>query len=67
MQTAHSHGAVKSLRDLPRHALNDVQEFFVDYNRLDGKKFQPLRVLGPDRAEKLVKKGMAAFKKQRKD
>ena len=64
---ARAHNAVKTLRELPRPILHDVQAFFVDYNRLDDKTFRPLGVRGPRRAEKLVKKGSAVFKKQRRD
>jgi inorganic pyrophosphatase len=64
---ARSHNAVNTLRELPRPVLHDIQAFFVDYNRLDDKTFRPLGVRGPRRAEKLVKKGGAVFKKQRRD
>jgi inorganic pyrophosphatase len=64
---ARAHNTVNTLRELPRPILHDIQAFFVDYNRLDDKKFHPLGVRGPRRAEKLVKKGIAVFKKQRRD
>lgn len=63
---ARAHNAVKALRELPRPTLRDIEAFFVDYNRLDDKKFRPLGVHGPHRAEKLVRKGIATFKEQQR-
>lgn len=63
---ARAHSSVSTLRELPRQILPDIEAFFIDYNRLDDKKFHPLGVHGLRRAEKLVKKGIAVFKKQRR-
>ena len=61
---ARVHSNVETLRDLPDALLRDLTAFFVDFNRLDNKKFDPIAMHGPRRAEKLVKKGVAAFKKK---
>jgi inorganic pyrophosphatase len=63
---ARAHNTVKTLRELPPPTMRDIEAFFVDYNRLDDKKFDPLGVHGPRRAAKLVSQGIAAFKKQRR-
>lgn len=36
--------------DLPPHFIEQLQEFFISYNKLAGKRFQPLRVLGRKQA-----------------
>jgi inorganic pyrophosphatase len=59
---ARTHEGVKTLDDLRPHTLEDITEFFVDYNRLHDKKFEPLGSHGPRRGEKLVKRGEAAYK-----
>lgn len=61
---ARTHNTVNTLRELPHQTVRDIEAFFIDYNRLDDKKFHPLGVHGPRRAEKLVKKGIAVFKKK---
>jgi len=33
---------VKEMKDLPKQITNALEEFFVDYNRLEGKKFKVL-------------------------
>jgi len=61
---SHSHEGIKTLSDMRPHELKDLKGFFVDYNRLYDRKFEPLGDHGPKRAEKLIKAGMAAFTKQ---
>jgi inorganic pyrophosphatase len=38
---------VRKPADLPPHILEQTEQFFVRYNEMAGKKFKPLRVLGP--------------------
>jgi inorganic pyrophosphatase len=45
----------RSIRDLDKRLLGEIQEFFVSYQRLMGKKFKVLGVLGPAEAEKLLR------------
>ena len=61
---AQTHQDVKSLEDLRPHLVDEIKEFFIDYNRLRGRKFKPLALSGPDRSRELIKSGMDAFKKQ---
>lgn len=53
---SHTHRGIKSLSDLDSTMLNEIEEFFVSYNRTRGRKFKPLGRRGPKRAMKLVKK-----------
>lgn len=45
----------RSVRDLDKRLLSEIEEFFGTYQRLMGKKFKVLGVLGPREAEKLVR------------
>jgi len=61
---AQTHQDVKSLEDLRPHLIDEIKEFFIEYNRLRGRKFKPLALSGPDKSQQLVKSGMDAFEKQ---
>lgn len=56
----------KSLKDLNENRLKEIEEFFVSYNRVRGKKFKVLKVEGPAAAERLVREGMKRFSKGKK-
>src|ERR1700712_2308179 len=45
---------IKSPRDLPAGMLMELQEFFVSYNKLEGKVFKLLGVEGPKEALQLI-------------
>lgn len=45
---------VKSMDDLPSRIMDQLEEFFVDYNKLEGKKFKALEQLGPKEAQHLI-------------
>jgi inorganic pyrophosphatase len=60
---AHSHENINQLRDLQPRLLQELKDFFVEYNKLDGKKFKPLRDCNADHATKLVRRGIQKFKK----
>jgi inorganic pyrophosphatase len=46
--------APRSIRDLNKNLLTDIREFFASYQRLMGKEFKVLGVLGAKEAKKLV-------------
>jgi inorganic pyrophosphatase len=48
------YGTPKSIHDLTSELLNDIQEFFTSYQRLMGKEFKILSMLGPREATKLI-------------
>jgi inorganic pyrophosphatase len=54
------------LKDLRPHLLDEITSFFVDYNKLHGKKFKPIGQHGPHRALELVEEGRKRFDKRRK-
>jgi inorganic pyrophosphatase len=43
-----------------------ISQFFVAYNRLQGKRFKTLRIAGPDRAATLIREGMSLATNRRK-
>ena len=57
-QDAHSWADIKTLEDLGKQFCIELEEFFVNYHKLSGKKYRVLGVKGPAQARKLVKSGM---------
>ncbi len=45
---------IRTVDDLPRNKLDELQQFFVNYNQLAGKKFRPIRIINPKQALKLI-------------
>ena len=54
---AHSFADVDSIDDLGRQFQKELQQFFVNYNKVSGKEYRVLAMKGPDQARKLVKNG----------
>jgi inorganic pyrophosphatase len=52
---AHSWADIKTIDDLGKQFLKELEEFFVNYHKLSGKQYRVLGVKGPDQARKLVK------------
>jgi inorganic pyrophosphatase len=52
----HSFSEVKHIDDLGEQFQRELEEFFVNYHRLSGKKFQILNVKGPAAARKAIDK-----------
>lgn len=60
---AHIHGEAKTISHLDPNIIDEIEEFFISYNKIEGRKFKPLGRHGPKRALKLVKKGMDSFRR----
>jgi inorganic pyrophosphatase len=56
----------KSVKDLNRHRLDEIEQFFVTYNRLHGKKFKLLGLHGAGKAQTLAHAGIAQYSKRHK-
>jgi inorganic pyrophosphatase len=52
----HMYANVRKLKDLPKKWLDELQEFFVNYHNLEGKKYKLLGCKGTDAALALIKK-----------
>jgi len=61
VEACQAHEEVRSVNDLNKHVLKDIEHFFVSYNEAVGKRFRPLRYAGPRHAEKLVRKAKKRF------
>lgn len=53
---------VRSLEDLNGNLLQEIEYFFVSYNRIKGREFRPLGQHGPGKAWLVVEDGMKRFK-----
>lgn len=59
---AQTYQKAKRFSDLRPHLVDEIIEFFVAYNKLRNRKFKPGSVVGPRKAEELVKAGMKQFR-----
>lgn len=63
---ARTHDGTKKLADLRPHLVTEIKEFFVTYNNLRERKFEPKDEAGPEKARKLIDAGMKRFKRKRR-
>jgi inorganic pyrophosphatase len=47
---------INGIEQLPAALINEIEAFFVNYNRVEGKKFRILRLCNAKHATKLIKK-----------
>jgi len=62
---SYNHQNIKSLDDVDKKLLDQVEEFFVAYNKSRGKKFKVKGRYGPKRAAQLIDAGIKKFKKKK--
>ena len=63
---SYTHEDVTSLADINSSLLDQVEEFFISYNKSRGKKFKVKGRGGPKRAVELVETGIKAYRKKKK-
>jgi len=63
---SYTHEDVTSIDQVNDALLEQVEAFFVSYNKQRGKKFKVTKRGGPKRAVAVIKAGVAAFKKKDK-
>ncbi len=56
----HMYANVKSLKAIPKQFLDELQDFFVNYHNLEGKKYRLLGCKGAGTALTLIRKAMKA-------
>jgi inorganic pyrophosphatase len=56
----HMYANVRKLDDLPKQFLRELEDFFVNYHRLEGKEYKLLGCKGIAEAETLIKKAKKA-------
>ncbi len=59
-----AHGEVRALDDLSKSLLDEIEHFFVSYNAVKGKQFEPQGRLDPAPADALVKAGAQLFSRK---
>ncbi len=64
--SARTHSGVHRLEDLRPHLLDEITEFFVAYNKEEGREFRPIGNCDAADAMKLVEDGAKTFKKKNK-
>ena len=55
---ARAHSEVKSLKDLNKTLIDEIEHFFVSYNEAKGKKFEPIGRGGAQKAKRIVEEGI---------
>ena len=63
-QNNHSFEHVRHIDDMGSKFCEDLEEFFVNYHRLTGKKYQVLARKGPAQARRQVKEAIKAAKRK---
>jgi inorganic pyrophosphatase len=59
---SYSHENIRSINEVNKTLLDQVEEFFVSYNKSRGKKFKVTGVHGPAKALKRIQKAIEAAK-----
>jgi len=62
---SYSHENMKNVSDVPKSILDQLEQFFVSYNKSRGKEFRVKGRHGPKRAAALVDAGIAAFRRKK--
>ena len=56
-------GRLLEAEDLGKQFVRELEDFFVNYHGLSGKKYRVLDVKGPNEARRRIKDGIRAFRK----
>jgi inorganic pyrophosphatase len=56
----HEYAYIKKLGDLPKQFVHELEEFFVNYHRLEGKQYKLLGCKGADVAMRAIKEAQRA-------
>lgn len=59
-ETNHQYSNIRRVRDLPRQFLHELEEFFVNYHGLQGKKYKLLGCKNIVAAERMIQKARKA-------
>jgi inorganic pyrophosphatase len=49
---------IRRIGDLPHRQLDELESFFINYNKIQGRQFSPLGRRGPEAAERLLRAGI---------
>jgi inorganic pyrophosphatase len=54
-EISNQYAEIKEMKDFPKQIIDELSNFFVNYNEQAGKKFEPLKRINAKRAIKMVK------------
>lgn len=63
---SYSHENQESIDDVSKNLLDQIEEFFISYNKQRGKRFKVAGMGGPKKALKVLQRGIQAHKKGKK-
>ena len=63
---SYNHEDLNTINDVSKTLLDQLEEFFVSYNKQRDKKFKVTGTGGPNKALEFLKSGIRAYKKERK-
>lgn len=64
METPVNKPIIKELKAVPKATLDELEQFFIQYNRVHGRVFKPIGRRGPQAAERLLNAGMRAYRQK---
>ena len=59
-EAVHETSGFQSIKDLPQERLDQLEQFFVNYNREFGKRFKILSIEGPKKALRIARAAVKA-------
>ena len=62
---SHTHKGIRTLADLNENLVDEIEHFFVSYNKIKGKEFKPLGRSGPLKAARVIEEGIKRFRQKR--
>jgi len=62
-QANHTYSEIKHIDDLGKSFVRELEEFFVNYHQLTGKRYKVIAVRGPGEARRRIRDGRRAYKR----
>lgn len=60
VETPYNPAEYRSLDEVSRQRLDEIEHFFIAYNQMEGRQFKPIRRHGPKRAQQFLAKAADA-------
>jgi inorganic pyrophosphatase len=67
VETPYNPPGFRSLDEVSRQRLDEIEHFFASYNAMEGRQFKPLGRKGPARAQELVEEARADTRSRKDD
>lgn len=62
---SHAHRDTRDLKEIGKPIIDEIEQFFIDYNKQKGESFKVLRCRGSKQAKALIKKAHKRFRTRR--